>query len=87
MSNNILDLLHDALVIGYLFVLRIGVPLLITLLIGQWLHKLLEPKPPVKQPVTRASDAVPARLSSLRNSLCRETVGVFCRRNSDRILT
>ena len=42
MSVAIPGILRDALVIGYMFVLRIGVPILITLMIGAWLRRLLE---------------------------------------------
>jgi hypothetical protein len=42
MSVDILGIVRDALVIAYMFVLRIGVPLLITLMIGAWLKRLLE---------------------------------------------
>ncbi len=48
MSVDIFGILRDALVIAYMFVLRIGVPILITLMIGAWLRRLLEehePKP------------------------------------------
>jgi hypothetical protein len=42
--DSILALVRDILVVGYLFVLRIGVPLIITLMLGTWLRKLLEEK-------------------------------------------
>ncbi len=42
MSVDIFGIVRDALVIAYLFVLRIGVPVLITLMIGAWLKRLLE---------------------------------------------
>ena len=42
MSIDIVAIVRDALVIAYLFVLRIGVPILITLMIGAWLRRLLE---------------------------------------------
>lgn len=42
MSFDILGFIRDALVIVYMFVLRIGVPVLITLMIGAWLKRLLE---------------------------------------------
>jgi len=42
MSIDIFGILRDVFVIGYMFVLRIGVPILITLMIGAWLRRLLE---------------------------------------------
>ncbi len=42
MSTDLLGIVRDALVIAYLFVLRLGVPLLITLMIGAWLKQWLE---------------------------------------------
>lgn len=42
MSVDFLGIVRDALVIAYMFVLRIGVPILITLMIGAWLKRLLE---------------------------------------------
>ncbi len=58
MSIDILAILRDALVLGYMFVLRIGVPLLITLMIGAWLRKLLEEKEPVSE--EKPAEAPPA---------------------------
>ncbi len=49
MSVDLIGVVRDVLVIAYMFVLRIGVPLLITLMIGAWLRKLLEEKQPVSQ--------------------------------------
>ncbi|MBI4672129.1 MAG: hypothetical protein HY741_10745 [Chloroflexi bacterium] len=46
MDTNILDFIRDVLVIGYFFVLRIGVPLLIVFMWGAALKKWLD-KPPV----------------------------------------
>jgi hypothetical protein len=42
MSIDFLGIVRDALVIAYMFVLRIGVPILITLMIGAWLKRFLE---------------------------------------------
>ncbi len=42
MSVDIFGIIRDVLVIGYMFVLRIVVPILITLMIGAWLKRLLE---------------------------------------------
>ncbi len=44
--DSILAFVRDVAVIGYMFVLRIGVPLLITLMIGAWLRRLLEEHEP-----------------------------------------
>ncbi len=56
--DSILALVRDILVVGYLFVLRIGVPLIITLMLGTWLRKLLEEKEkPVEQEQTKAEPA------------------------------
>jgi hypothetical protein len=52
---------RDAIVIGYMFVLRIGVPLLITLFIGSGLRKLLEEKQEAPEP-TKANEPEPTRL-------------------------
>ncbi len=41
--------LRDVLVLSYMFILRIIVPLLITLMIGAWLRKLLEEKAPATE--------------------------------------
>ncbi len=49
MSIDILAILRDVMVLGYMFILRIGVPILITLMIGAWLRKLLEEKEPVSE--------------------------------------
>lgn len=42
MSIDLFAIVRDVLVIAYLFVLRIGVPILITLMIGAWLKRALE---------------------------------------------
>ncbi len=42
--ESILAVVRDILVIAYMFVLRIGVPLLLTLMIGAWLRRLVEDK-------------------------------------------
>ncbi len=49
MSIDLLAILRDVMVLGYMFILRIGVPILITLMIGAWLRKLLEEKEPVSE--------------------------------------
>lgn len=41
MFENMLAFLRDAIVIGYMFVLRIGVPILVTLFLGWWLERKL----------------------------------------------
>lgn len=50
MEGNIFGIVRDVLVIAYMFVLRIGVPLMITLMIGWWLQRLLEEKEPAAEP-------------------------------------
>ncbi len=52
MSIDIFAIVRDVLVLGYMFVLRIGVPLLITLMIGAWLRKMLEEKEPASEAKT-----------------------------------
>jgi hypothetical protein len=42
MSIDLFSIVRDLMVIAYMFVLRIGVPILITLMIGAWLKRLLE---------------------------------------------
>lgn len=42
MSIDIFGIVRDVLVLGYFFVLRIGAPILITLMIGAWLKRWLE---------------------------------------------
>ena len=54
MSFDFLGTLRDVLVIGYLFVLRIGVPLLVTLLLGSWLQKILQEPGSTPRPDTAA---------------------------------
>jgi hypothetical protein len=53
MSVDIFGIVRDALVISYMFVLRIGVPILITLMLGAWLRRLLEEREekPARAPV------------------------------------
>lgn len=41
MLENILAFIRDATVIGYMFVLRIGVPIIVTLFAGWWLERKL----------------------------------------------
>ncbi len=57
MPNDIFAIVRDILVIAYMFVLRIGVPLLITLMIGAWLRKLLEEKEPAAEEKTAEAPA------------------------------
>lgn len=52
---------RDATVIVFMFVLRIGVPLFITLLVGWGLRKLLEEKPEAPEP-TQAEEPESIRL-------------------------
>lgn len=42
MFENIFPVIRDLVVIGYLFVLRIGVPIIVTLFIGWWLERKLK---------------------------------------------
>ncbi len=44
MTFDLIGILRDVLVLGYLVILRIGVPILITMMGGAWLRKVLEPK-------------------------------------------
>ena len=41
MYENIFAFIRDAVVIGYMFVLRIGVPIIVTLFLGWWLERKL----------------------------------------------
>lgn len=41
MFESIIPFLRDATVIGYMFLLRIGVPLIVTLFVGWWLQRKL----------------------------------------------
>jgi hypothetical protein len=41
MFENIVPVIRDLIVIAYLFVVRIGVPIIITLFIGWWLERKL----------------------------------------------
>ncbi len=56
--ESIINFIRDVLVVGYLFVLRIGVPLLITLMVGAWLRKVLEEKQ--EEPETKESEVAAA---------------------------
>lgn len=58
MSVDILAVIRDILVVAYMFVLRIGVPLIITLLIGSWLRRLTEEKEEKPQTVEQKEVAV-----------------------------
>lgn len=42
MSIDIFGIVRDLFVIAYMFVLRIGVPIIVTLMVGAWLKRLLE---------------------------------------------
>ncbi len=42
MPEDLIGFVRDVLVVGYMFVLRIGVPILITLMLGAWLKHFLE---------------------------------------------
>ncbi len=42
MPEDIFRIARDVLVVAYMLILRVGVPILITLMIGAWLRKLLE---------------------------------------------
>ena len=55
------DFVRDTAVIGCMFALRIGVPLLITLLLGWGLRKWLEEKQEAPEP-TKAEEPEPTRL-------------------------
>ncbi len=44
METDILATVRDILVVGYMLIVRIGVPILITLMIGAWLRRLIEDK-------------------------------------------
>jgi hypothetical protein len=41
MFENVFPFIRDVVVVGYLFVLRIGVPIIVTLFIGWWLERKL----------------------------------------------
>lgn len=41
MLESIFAFVRDAVVIGYMFVLRIGVPIIVTLFLGWWLERKL----------------------------------------------
>lgn len=41
MFENIFAFIRDFVVIGYMFVLRIGVPIIVTLFMGWWLERKL----------------------------------------------
>ena len=59
MQIDLFGIVRDSLVIGYMFVLRIGVPLLITLMIGAWLKRLLEEHE--EQPETAPLELAPGQ--------------------------
>ena len=60
MTIDLLGILRDVLVITYLFILRIGVPILITLMGGAWLRKLLEKPAAQERKVSPAAQPPPA---------------------------
>ncbi len=60
--ESILSLVRDILVVGYMFVLRIGVPLILTLMIGAWLRRLLEEKPAPEEKEETQAAAAPAKV-------------------------
>ncbi len=53
--EDFLAVVRDVLVVAYMFVLRIGVPILITLMIGAWLKRLVEEKDKPEQVTAPAS--------------------------------
>ncbi len=59
MPEDLIGFLRDLFVVGYMFVLRIGVPILITLMLGAWLKHFLEEREakvmPEPQPLTLAA--------------------------------
>ena len=55
--DNLISFARDVLVLGYMFVLRIGVPLLLTLMIGAWLRRMLEDKTEETETTTEAQAA------------------------------
>ncbi len=55
MPDDILAAVRDILVVGYMLVLRIGVPILITLMIGAWLRRVLEKDQDQPQPAEQAA--------------------------------
>lgn len=42
MFEDILAFIRNAIVIGYMFVLRIGVPIIVTMFVGWWLERKLK---------------------------------------------
>jgi hypothetical protein len=57
MAIDFFGFLRDALVIAYMFVLRIGVPILITLMIGAWLRRYLEERDAKEAPHPTGSES------------------------------
>lgn len=57
------DTIRDFVVIGYMMVVRLGVPLMITLGVGNWVRRRLEQPEPAPKPVTAtvpaAAKAIP----------------------------
>ncbi len=53
MPEDFFGFLRDLFVVGYMFVLRIGVPLLITLMLGAWLKHFLEEREAKELPESR----------------------------------
>jgi hypothetical protein len=77
MSIDFFGFVRDALVILYMFVLRIGVPILITLMIGAWLRRYLE-----ERDAREAPQGSPARSGTEQHCWdvkhCPETARVEC---------
>ena len=42
MSGDLVSVIRDVLVLAYLLTLRVGVPILITLMLGAWMQRILE---------------------------------------------
>ncbi len=55
--ENLLNLVRDLAVVGYIFILRIGVVVWLTLMLGWWLRKMLEEK-------EEAPDSAPAETTT-----------------------
>ncbi len=59
MPEDLMGFARDVLVVGYMLVLRVGVPILITLMIGAWLKHFLEEREAKDQP-----EPTPSRLET-----------------------
>ncbi len=75
MPENIGGILRDVLVIGYMFILRIGVPILITLMIGAWLQRILQ-EPEKERKPTREEAQVGPHCWEIKQ--CEETKRARC---------